>query len=77
MVCTYVVYCSHVKLILQSFNGPSIQCEFKVRKTTIYIYIYKYLDLKLSKSRSGAKKPFLLIKKNSCQKVKFRTKVDK
>ncbi len=30
MVCTYVVYCSHVKLILQSFNGRSIQCEFEV-----------------------------------------------
>jgi hypothetical protein len=59
MVCTYVAYCSHVKLILQSFNDPSIQCEFKVRKTTIICYL-KYLDLKLSKSRSGAKKPFLL-----------------
>lgn len=62
MVCTYVVYCSHVKLILQLFNGPSIQCEFKVRKTTIFFNL-KYLDLKLSKSRSGAKNPFLLIKK--------------
>jgi hypothetical protein len=60
MICTYVVYIVHMwnwyynRLMVLQFN---VNSRFLQTFTTIFCYL-KYLDFKLSKSRSGAKKPF-------------------